>query len=153
MNTRQSQYKSWRLIPSIAHRLWRSYQMVSTHMPTAPACTLTALDFDTEPVQWQDTVVHSITQTAGLIFFASFKLLWEMTQWYLELRLLGWALDLIFSTCPGNWPSSSPQMLSCLLYDPPAGITHTHTHTYHDWTVKITVYHPHLSSDGPFYSP
>lgn len=43
-----------------------------------------------------------------------------MIRWYRELCELSKAFDLRFSTCPGSWPSSSPQMLSCLLCGLPA---------------------------------
>lgn len=42
--------------------------------------------------------------------------------------ILAKALVLLFSTCPGNWPFSSPQMLSCPLYGHPAEEKHRHTH-------------------------
>lgn len=65
-----------------------------------------------------------------------------MNRRYPKCGILGQALGLLFSNCPGNWPFSSPQKPSCLLFDPPAG---KNTDTHHDWTVKIRVNPPSLT--------
>lgn len=139
---RQSQHNSSRLIPPL-HTDYNTVIKWHSHTTPLHSCTLILIRSLSRQgfavVRHSCALNHSVPNPnlnrlhvplpSGFFFFF-FCIIQriadkEMTRWYHGLCVLGWDLGLLFSTCPGNWPFSSPQMLSCLLYGHPAGTGNT----------------------------